>query len=458
MPVAKIESLNLGAFLQIAYGEGIRSQISQDYRDWEMVRQLRKGAPDGRQFNFMFQKSYGPAAVQYRGVTEAAFPRGQQITTSEHTATYKEIDATIEIEWNLWNRARKSPSKYAEPLAMEIQSKTIAAKRRMAADLYGDGTGVVGTADGAATDNAAADRTVVKVSDADDARGHLGFFEYSDLLVPYTQAGVAVAPTLASGTFYAYRVVSKNRRQGEVTLEPVDSNYQVVDLTSSNIADTNVFYRIGQQTKPNLTSIGSADYGTLTEVWAGLETLAAADGRVVHGITMEGSSAGTQLDDGVAATLDVDHLQEILDDLKLNVGQSAYSYKKAISAPESIRGLLATREDKRQFQTVEDNKRGIKFFAYVHGNDTVELQTSEFCPKRRLWVLPEAKNGNKVLECHSTDFEAVKINDSGEFHLKPANGGGHERKVATYMESMMAMICNHPAAIGCVRNFKLSGE
>jgi len=40
----------------------------------------------------------------------------------------------------LWKRAQKSGNKrYAEPLAIEIDSKVRAVKRQLAKDLYGDG-------------------------------------------------------------------------------------------------------------------------------------------------------------------------------------------------------------------------------------------------------------------------------------------------------------------------------
>lgn len=446
-------ALNLGKFLQIAYSEGVRNQISQDFRDWEMVLRNKVGAPDGRQLDFMLQSSFGPAAIQYRGVGQAEFPNSQQISVSEHTARYKEIDTTIELEWNLWNRAQKSPSKYAEPLALEIQSKTIAAKRRLAADFYGDGSGVVGEVASAAD---AAAETVVTLSSADDAFGSIGQFEYGDLLTSSVQAGTGptTAPSV-TGTFYAWRVKSKSRSpllggNDTVTLEAVSSAGAVLPLTASNLLAGDVFYRVGQQTKVDLASPG--DFGTATEVLAGLESLVAADGRAIHGITMSGATAGTVVDYG-NASIDTDAIEQLMNQLKIRVGQGAYSWKMLCMAPETHSTFVSGRETDRRFHTVEDNKRGIRYFAYQHGNDTLEAYTSEFVPKKRAYALPETKAGAKVFEFHGTDFETVKVNDSGAFHLKPANGGGHERRIATYMEALVCLICKHPAAVGQLRNF-----
>lgn len=446
-------ALNLGKFLQIAFSEGVRNQISQDFRDWEMVQRNKVGAPNGRQLNFLFQTSFGPAAIQYRGVAQPNFPSAQQISVTEHSARYKEMDATIEIEWNLWNRAQKSPAKYAEPLALEIQSKTIAAKRRLAADFYGDGTGVICQA---ASSALSGDKVVVTLSTSASARGSIGAVEFGDLLLPRNQDGTAAAPLLDSGTFAAYRVVDKSRSpviggSDTVTLEAVGTDGLVKTVNATGLTADDVFYRVGQETIPDLTA-PVVDYGTLTEVMAGLDSLVSADGRVIHGITMSGAAKGSVVD-ASAAPLDSTLVQQLMDQVKVRVGQGAYSWKMLAMAPEAHSSLVEARETDRRFHTVEDNKRGVRFWAYQHGNDTLECYTSEFVPKKQAYALPESKAGQKVFEFHGTDFETVRVNDSGAFHLKPASGGGHERKVATYMEALLCLICRHPAAVGKLINF-----
>jgi len=451
MAFSNISNLNLGDFLQIAFSEGVRNQISDDYRDWEMIKMYRVGDPNARQLQFLFQSSYGPAAVQYRNPNfTAKFPDASQISTSEHTAVYKELDVTIELEYNLWNRAQKSPAKYAEPLAYEIQSKTIAAKRRMAADLYSDGTGLVGRV---ASVVDAATQTVVTLNTANAFAGHIGFFEFGDLLQSATvTGGASTAPTVV-GTFAAWKVSSKDRPNDKVTLKPVDSSGVELALTASNLANTDYFYRIGQPTIPNRNAV--ADYGSVTEVVPGLESLASNDGRTIHGILMSGSNAAS-VKDGGNVQLDVTMIQDVMDQAKINVGQSAYSWKKLCMAPEAQATFIDSRETDRRFQTIEDNKRGIKFFAYVHGNDILETYTSEYCPKKRIYCLPESRSGGgKVLEYHGTDFEPVRMGGMGEFHLKPSSSGGHERRITSYLESLGTLICKHPAAIARIENFTL---
>jgi hypothetical protein len=456
MSFNNVDQLNLGNLLQIVFSNGVRNQISQDYRDWEYINRYRIGNTAARELRFMFQTSYGPSAIQYRdpGTSGRSFPAAQQASVSENSAKFKEINATIELEYNLWDRARKSPEKYAEPLALEIQAKTTASKRRIAADLYGDGTGVVGEL-AAASATANGDGTVTfQLATTNAARGTVGFFEFGDQLLLRAEDGTTSALDTDLATEPAsWRVVSKDRDNDKVTLRGLDSSGADVSVASFTTQPDagEVFYRAGQPTLPDLTA-AIADYGTVTEVMAGLASLTAADGRVIHGITMSGSSGGSRTT-AAGQPLDVSYIQKALDNVKINVGQDAYSWKMMCMAPEAHASLIESRETDRRFQTVEDNKRGIKYFAYMHGNDTVETYTSEYVPKKKIYMLPEAKSSDKVLEYWGSDFETVKAQGTGDFHLKPGSGGGHVNTIVSYLSSIGVIVCKHPASIAVVEDF-----
>lgn len=459
MTFNNIDQLNLGNLLQIVFSNGVRNQISQDFRDFEMVKRAKVSSSVARELRFMFQRSFGPGAIQYRdpGTSGRSFPSAQQATVNEYTAKFKEINATIELEYNLWDRARKSPEKYAEPLSLEIDSKASAAKRRIAADLYGDGTGVVGTlaAASAAVTSPTSDNLVFTLATTNTTRGHVGFFEFGDLLVLKTSAGgtSALDTNLATEPVY-WRVIDKNRDQNQVTLQGLTAalaSAGTITVVSVQPASGDVFYRYGQPTIPDLTA-SITDYGTVTEVMAGLESLTASDSRVIHGITMTGATAGSRLDCG-ANPIDVKYIQKAMDKTKIAVGQDRYRWKMMMMAPETHASLIESRETDRRFQTVEDNKRGVKFFAYVHGNDTLECNSSEYLPPKRIYILPETKAGEKVIEFHGSDFETVKAQGMGDFHLKPASSGGYVNTVVSYLQSIGVIICKHPASIAVVHNF-----
>lgn len=456
MAFNNIDQLSLGNLLQIVFSNGVRNQISQDFRDFEMVKRAKVSSSVARELRFMFQRSFGPSAIQYRdpGTSGRSFPSARQATVNEYTAKFKELNATIELEYNLWDRARKSPEKYAEPLALEIDSKASASKRRIAADLYGDGTGVVGTVASAAVTSPTSNQLTFTLATTNSARGHVGLFEYGDILMLKATAGGASALDTSLATEPAYwEVIEKNRDQSQVTLKGLDSNLAAVATISSiSVQPTSgdVFYRYGQPTVPNLGSI--SDYGTATEVMAGLESLTASDGRAVHGITMSGATSGSRIDCG-ANPIDVKYIQKVMDKAKLSVGQDRYRWKMLMAAPETHASLIESRETDRRFQTIEDNKRGVKFFAYVHGNDTLECNSSEYVPPKRIYILPETKAGEKVLEFHGSDFETVKAQGMGDFHLKPSSSGGYVNTVVSYLQAIGVIICKHPASIAVVENF-----
>jgi len=434
--VSQFASLPLGLILQIAFSDGIRNQISTDFRDYEMVKRAKVGNSLARELRFMFQSSLGPAAIQYSAVGDPsrAYPDSQNIAINEYTAKLKELNATIELDYAVFDRARKNPEKYAEPLAAEIDSKMSAAKRRLAADLYGDGTGVVGTVLSASALSGV--QTTITLNTA--GRGHVGFFEYGDLLVAKTAAG---ADSATAGTS-RWSVTDKIRESNQVVLTRVSGAG-----TAPSVGD--LFYRLGQ-VAPNFSN-DIVDYGTLTNTIAGLGSLVANDGRVIHGITMSGVTAGTHYDAG-GNPLDVKHVQKLMDKVKLAVGQDRYRWKMLTMAPESHATLIESRETDRRFQTVEDNKRGVKYFAYVHGNDVLECVTSEYVPQNTIYCLPETKAGEKVLEFHGSDFETVKGQDMTDFHLK-VSGGAYRNSMVSYLQASGVLIAKHPASVGVIKNF-----
>lgn len=459
MAFTNISQLNLGNLVQIVFSNGVRNQISVDYRDFEMVKRAKVGSSVARELRFMFQSSLGAAAIQYRnpGTSGRSFPNAQQVGVQEYTAKFKELNATIELEYNLYDRARKSPEKYAEPLALEINSKTSASKRRIAADYYADGTGVIGTlaSASASVTSPASDKIVFQLATTNSTRGHVGFFEYEDLLVLKAANGTTSAIDTSLATEPAqWKVIDKDFDNQRVTLQALDSSGAsagTISSISTQPTAGEVFYRAGQPTIPDLTA-SISDYGTVTEVMAGLESLTASDGRVIHGITMSGATGGSRLSAG-GNPIDVKHIQKVMSKVKRQVGQDRYSWKMMTMAPETLDSLIEARETDRRFQSMEDGARGTKKFVYQHQNDSLECYTSEFVPQKRLYILPETKAGEKVIEFHGSDFETVKGADMNDFHLKAASGGGYVNTMVSYLSAIGVMIAKHPAAIAVVEDF-----
>lgn len=455
-PIAGVNGvggLPLGKFLQIAFTSGVFNQLNRTFPDFEMVKKFRVGDPNWREQRFLLQTSLGPSAVQYANPNFSAnFPKAQRIGISEKIAVSKELDATVEIEYNLYKKALNSPLKYAEPLALEMQSKAIATKRRIAADLYGDGTGVIGTV---ASASVSGGRLVVVLDTANAARGHVGLFEYGDLVICRTSAGAAQQPTVSAGSIAALRVVSRSRKTNTVTLEAVNSDESVLTVaTVGDVSAGDLVYRAGQSDVPDLSG-AVADYGTVSNVFAGFESLLANDGRIVHGIQMSGITAGTRIDCS-AQLIALKYVQEALSEAKVAVGQGLYKWDMLAMSPEARDSLVEADEDKRRL-TVTDSQRvqGAKAFVFQHENDTLEVISSEYIKQKRAYALPKQSAGQSaMMQLYFTEMTPVDIG-SGKLHLKPASGGGHERRIASYMEGQIALLCTHPAAGVVLENFTI---
>jgi len=451
----------LGNFLQISFSDGIRNQISESYREWEFIQRIKSADANGREHRFFVQTSYGPAAIRWSAISGAgSYPSAQQTSVSEATALFKEINATIELEYNLWNRAKKSPAKYAEPLAIEIQSKGMACKRQMSRALFDNGLGVLGeVADFTGGTYEGVDYTVgtavlVRIDEDNTSRGHVGYFELGDKVQFYNLAGTEHKLS-DGGTAAEYGIVNaKNRANNTLTIAWYDTSDNLLTIDGAGtVVDTDVLYRENQVTHANLSAI-TGDYNTLTEQMTGLGALVENDGRNVHSLTLTGALGGSRYS-ASSNPIDVSHIQKSMSQTKVNVGEGVYSYKGMIMSPEANDSLIESREVDRRFQMVEDNKRGVKVFAYVHANDSMEVIVSEFCPKRRIYMIPEAKNGSKVLEYHGSDFESVRPGGAGsEFFLRPsASTAGHDRFIRSYLEAVGCLICRHPAAINVIEDF-----
>lgn len=457
MAISNVDSLLLGKLLQITFSKGFRRQLVRDHRDWESVKQMTVGMPGGREHRFMFQVGGGPAAIQYAAIGAAgAFPAAQRSAVEEKTAIFKELNATIEIDYMLFERLKMAPAKYADNLAMELEDKLVYLKRRVAADLYNDGLGVLGTVASVADAGVAQGKVEVTLSALAASRGHIGWFEYDDLLLNCDPDGTSDMPATA----VAWKVVSIDRPGNKVTLQAVNAAGSAVTLANvaaASIDASDLLYRgttAASHSRVDLSGAFAGDYGTATEIIAGLGALVANDGRQVHGINMSGVTGSTIKDCG-GNPIDVTFIQQALSQVKTAVGQGRYKYSQLLSAPEMLDSLIEGRETDRRFNSVEDATRGVRKFIYQHAEDAVEFVTSEFCKKNEAYALPSGKGEeSKCLEFIGTDFKAVEVpGSSSKFHLRPNENGGHEKKLVSYMFGLGVLVNQHPKACLKIQNF-----
>lgn len=467
MAVSTIQQLPLGVLLQIMYTQGIRTQISGAHREWELVHRDKVGDPKGLQENFMLQGSYGPSAIQAVpvGASSVSFPGSQKVELSEFTAVTKKMEATIEIALEEYNRAMMSKElKYDDPVMVETRSKLISAKRYLSAMFHLDGTGVLGqTASSSATVENGQIR--IQLSQDNAARGHVGALMLGEWVVLRQADSTASALRINGAVEPVYfKVTDRKFNKDTIRVQPLDATFTPITVTTVDVqpATSESFYKYGQADTtnlgvagiPDLTSL-SGDYNTITEHMVGLDSLTQDDGRIVHGITMDGAFAGTR-EDANDESISVEHLENVLNNGKNIVGEDSYAWKQAILDPYTYSRFVLDREGDRRFNAITDEKRGAKAWGYVHRADTIELMSTEFAKKKRLYIMPEAKQGQgKVLEFRCTDFREVKAHgESGGFRLKPSANGNFQKEMVQFMEMYHCLVNKHPAAVLTIENFR----
>jgi hypothetical protein len=447
-----ISSGELSKLLQRTYNDSVVFQGSEDIRDFEKLLMRKVGVPQGESQEFLIQGSLGMGGVQWSSPGAAGnYPEAFSSKLSRKLAEFKEINATVSVQKSVWDAAMRSPSdRYLEPLVLETQSKALAHKKRLAMALHGDGTGVIGQVLSAVV---VAGKLEVQLDESNSARGFVGWFEDEDILILRAASGAASAIDSNLAVEPAFWGVADRQRQlNKVVLQPLDANKApIAGLVSLSTAPAagEVFYPFAQPTIPDLTS-PIVDYAAASQVMAGLESLCAFDGRVVHGVTMAGATAGTRIN-ASGAIIDSTHIQSLMSQVKNRVGGGRYKYDSVMCAREVYDTFINSGETDRRFMVADDIKRGSRKFVYVHEGDTLEIQTSEYIPKNRIRVLPSVANKKGTLELRMTDFDKVEV-DGVSSHLG-VNAGGHTKQVNQYMTGYGVLINLHPAACGTIDNF-----
>jgi hypothetical protein len=435
-----LSNLTLANYLKIVSKGAVYNNLSEDSPIWEMIKKKKKGKDEGREFRFLLRSAYGASAAGFVSLS-GEYPKSHKSSTVEGRAQYKDFALTVEAERSVIARAISDMSRYGEPFAEEMRTKTTILSRLLSAAVYQDGTGVLGEVASHTTSTGGAGQQItVTLKTTNAARGHVGWFEYGDRVIF----------ALADGTQDTqgnteWEVVSRNRKTDQVVLKAVGGHNHV----TANSLDNDYIYRAQQITRPDLSSPPTADYGTLTEAFVGLDSLSRNDGRLVNNITLSGALGGTRRDVG-GNPLDSQDFQILMSDLMVAVGQGRYKYSKAMMAWESLNALVESRETDRRFNSIQDNKRGVASLGYQHGKNSVMFEADEFCPKKKIYICPEGD----VIQFHGSDFEVVKPDGGNGMHLKP-NSSGYDRSIQLFMEGTGCIISVHSAAIGVIENFTI---
>lgn len=454
MAVSHVGSNTLGNLLKIVSKNGVFNNFSEDSSVWQnILKKYVAGDSKGRQLRYAVRSTLGSGAVGFIAAAAGDYKQGREASVSEGIAEWKDYSATIEVDQTVLRKAMQDFDSYGRPLIEELELKSIALSRVLSASVYGDGTGVIAQAlDAGSVSADTVPRTVFNVQTASSALGFIGWVEEGDILHAINPDGSDASPTVSSGTYHHYRVMSIDKSAGTISLQAESSADAALDVTATGITAGDYLVRgTTADTFQALDSIGSSDYNGLSFNFTGLGSLSENDGRVVNNITLSGNLGGTRRD-ASGNPLDVQDFQKLLSDLMRRAGKGRYSYSQALMSWDAYDALVESREVDRRFQTVEDKKRGVSGMGYQHGRNAVMFEADEFCPDQRIYLIPD----KGVLQFHGTDFDFVTPNAGQKFHLKPASSGGtYSRSIQSFMEGSGALISVHNAAIGCIENFSV---
>jgi len=459
---ANVDSLGMGKLLDIIFTKGVRDQLPQNFEEFNLIKTLRVPGNVEREIRHQIQTGRGPGRVQAAspGVASANFPMAQEATIQEVITKMKQYEAVTAISAELFERLRGTSAKAAEELALEMEATIMDIQRRLAIDFYGDGSGCVVRQSGAVTETKGDSTNIdyVTCTAQTAAPGSITFLEPDDLLLVAQASGAARAPTETSGSdFFAWKVVSIDVDAGTFVIKPVDSaGVLMADVTASNIATTDCFYRRGVGTATVAGAVlpatdTVADWAVASNSMLGLESLTASDGRVVAGMTMSNLLAGSRHDCG-GDLIDVLDFQKAVSKAKKRVGTGGYKWDSALMPHTTYDALVDSREASRSFVSLDDTIRGGKKFGYQHGNDMIEFVVSEFCPLNRVYMLPKGGKNGKAIGLHLRDAEHLKGPSGEPWHLNVNSSGFIKQFVAYHM--LFAQLCIfHPAACVVLTNF-----
>jgi len=457
-------NVSMGQLAQILFSKGFTSQMNRTFKDFDAVLMaLKQPQPTTeREYRYLLLTALGVNAAQYtlQGQPDVAFPSGDLGTTQEVTAVMKKIQATIELDRNVWERVKLAQFKYVDnPLAVEIQNKLDVVKRMQARAMYGDGSGALGIV---GSTSVSSGKLIISLSTADSAigGGNTNWFHKGEKIAFCTSAGVAQTALATATPVVYFTVDSTDRKNRQITLTGYSGAGAILTITAADLIGAgDLIYPVNVLSSfagPDLTA--SPDWGKVTPVMAGLESLSANDGRTVFGVTMSGQVAGSRFDHG-GGIFDVSAIEESMNEVEQNVGAGKYKYDNLIMPYNAFSALIEGKEADRRFNSVEDNARGGRKFIYQYGDQSLDCIKSYFCPFNRIYSLPKPATGEMgetgyAIEFRGTEFMDVTAGGQKEF-LK-LSGGQYANTIQSFLEAYAVMIAKQPAAINVISNFTMA--
>lgn len=453
MAVSNVSARTHGNILKIMSLNGIVNNFNEGSPLWDSVKRIAatEGRDMGREARFAVRASAGIGAVGALPVDAGDFKADRQSSATEGTAQYKDYGATISADLTVMSKINSLRDAYSiGDLVDEIELKTDALVRDLTMQALADGTGVRGQALDAGS--IASGRITFSFDTASTARGSVTWVEQDDILHAVQTDGTDRAPTLSSGTYDHYRVISVDDDAGTCVIAAESSADAELTVTATNLVAGDYLVRgTTSDTFQDLSSIGSTDYNTLSIEMTGLDSLTEDDSRVVNGITLSGTLGGTRKDVGSSTPLAFKHVQQMMSKLDKRAGTGKYQWETLLMNHDAYDAFVDANETQRQLISSKDNKRGFPTLTYQYAKSSLAFMPDRFMRKQRVYALP-----NKgALQFKGKEPDFVAPNGGDIFQLDASSSGGYAKKIKAHLFGTGALYCVQPNAIGVIENYAL---
>ena len=467
MSINAVTDKALGITLQIYFEEGFTSLVNNDVEDFKSIEAI--ASTDGaaaREIRFAVEPARQPSNVQMvnPGASNAPLLNGSSGTITEATAKAKQLEVVAEFDLDVYNRAKMDPSLvYVGPMQLELYNQMITAKESLIKQFYGDGTGVQATISATPTVIANGIMTIALRNTA----AYLGnpfWIQENQHLVATTTAGTAHQPGTSSGT-PAY-----------MNVETIDYSAKTMTVTSYDASGTKLTINaagtvVGGDILFNYSDLANngsfvdttsvADYGNLLYM-PGLQSLGAADGRIVNTVTLSGNYAGTVVDKG-GAVLQFPVFSELANQLDRKVGRGKYVYNN-LRCSYDVWDSMINLDAGNQYLKPVENIHGGKEYMFQRKNMAMILDSHRFVPDYTIWAEPSLKDPMAAqgvtrtapLQFKFTGFEFIKEPESDAIFRLKIISGVRTRVVQCEMQTYGTFIATQNAAIGSITNFTIA--
>ena len=446
----------MAGLIQLVFTKDTMLTISDNFKDWENIKRVKVAGHDPRAILYSLTKSLGSQAVQGAARGKVDLPKAKGAKYVEAEARLKRLYSAIEIDYDLFEGAKVTPQKYADPLAQEIKLKSIAQNRYLSGVVNRDGSSVLATVseDAEGTDEIG-DVIVNFVSDigleTKTVGGYgAGHLEYDEIYEVFEATG---AEAVSSKGFVRILDTERNDNDNYAVVEKVIDEDGSASA-SFTFAQGDVLCKVNMPVHPKYASDakewarpkGGLELSELGVEIGGLYAIAAADGAVYNGVEAKGSTKVTQVKAN-SKLADLDHLQRVMD--KLNTKMGRYKYNQMLVSPGVQRTFLQAQESDRRLRDHKDTERGFDGFGFKHGGMLLACEDSQFVPKHEISIIPTDAKG--VVQMHGSDFKEFSVDGKSSFPVV-GDTGRYQSAIVKYMYGTMTFICNNPAAIGRVKN------